>query len=127
MEAEKLLYTREHEWIAIEGNEATIGITEYAQEELGDIVFVELPPVGDNVDSGDSPVTLESVKAVSSVYAPFAGEVIEVNVKLDEEPELINSSPLDDGWIIKLKITGRNDDENFLNLNEYNDYIKELD
>ena len=86
---ENLLYTKEHEWILIEGENATIGITDYAQEELGDITFVELPSVGENVKNGDSPVTLESVKAVSSVYAPFEGEIIEVNVNIEDKPEII--------------------------------------
>ena len=80
---ENLLYTKEHEWILIENDIATIGITDYAQEELGDITFVELPAAGDTVEAGDSPVTLESVKAVSSVYCPFDGEVVEINPELE--------------------------------------------
>ena len=126
MEAEKLMYTKEHEWLLLDGDTATIGITDYAQDELGDIVFAELPAVGDNVAAGDSPVTLESVKAVSSVYSPFSGVVLEVNGKLEDEPEIINSSPLEEGWIYKLKISSR-DNEELLNLEEYNEYLKSLD
>ena len=126
MEAEKLMYTKEHEWLLLDGDTATIGITDYAQDELGDIVFAELPTVGDNVAAGDSPVTLESVKAVSSVYSPFSGVVLEVNGKLEDEPEIINSSPLEEGWIYKLKISSR-DNEELLNLEEYNEYLKSLD
>lgn len=126
MDKEKLLYTKEHEWISIQDDVAVIGITDYAQEELGDIVFVELPELGAILKAGDNPVTLESVKAVSSVYTPFDGEVIEVNDKLNDEPEVINSSPLNEGWIYKMKVASRNEEQLF-NLKEYDEYIKELD
>ena len=126
MEANVLKYTKEHEWVYIDGDTATIGITDYAQEELGDIVFVELPADGDSVDEGDSPVTLESVKAVSSVYTPFSGTILEVNSILDDKPETINSSPLDDGWIFKIKISGSKK-EPLMSFDEYTEYLKTLD
>ena len=123
---ENLLYTKEHEWILIENDIATIGITDYAQEELGDITFVELPAAGDTVEAGDSPVTLESVKAVSSVYCPFDGEVVEINPELEDEPEIINSSPFVDGWIFKIRIKDKTETD-LLNADDYQDYIDQLD
>ncbi|MDC7227131.1 MAG: glycine cleavage system protein GcvH [Spirochaetales bacterium] len=126
MDAEKLLYSKDHEWVSIDGETAVIGITDYAQEELGDIVFVELPESGSEIKAGEAPVTLESVKAVSSVYCPFSGIITEINSKLEDEPEIINSSPLDQGWIFKIKITSGNKD-NLLNSADYEAYIKELD
>jgi len=123
----ELSYTKEHEWILI-GNDnlLTIGITDYAQEELGDITFVELPEPGLHISAGDSPVTLESVKAVSSIYAPAAGEIIEVNSRLDDEPELINNTPYTDGWIIKIKLTEALE-TSLLSPEEYQGYIDSLD
>lgn len=126
MEPENLLYTKEHEWILIEDGIAVIGITDYAQEELGDITFVELPSPGDTVTAGDTPATLESVKAVSSVYTPFDGVILEVNPELEDEPEIINSSPYADGWIFKIKID-KTDESELMSAEEYQDYIDELD
>ncbi len=99
-----LKYTRTHEWVRLEGDVATIGITDHAQSELGDIVFVELPTVGRAVQSGDSLGTIESVKTVSDVYAPIAGEVTEVNPALTGQPELINSDAYAGGWLFKVKV-----------------------
>jgi glycine cleavage system H protein len=106
---EELQYTRSHEWVRIENDTATVGISDYAQEELGDIVFVELPEEGATLEAGDSFGTLESVKAVSDLYAPVGGEVVEVNEALNDSPEKINEDPYGDGWIAKLSVSGEDD------------------
>ncbi|MBC1289161.1 glycine cleavage system protein GcvH [Listeria welshimeri] len=97
-----LLYTEEHEWVKADDGSCIIGITDFAQDQLGDIVFVELPEVGDTVTKGDSIGSIESVKTVSDFYAPVTGKVVAVNETLEDEPELINSNPYDTGWILKL-------------------------
>jgi glycine cleavage system H protein len=99
-----LRYTKEHEWVELSGDTGTIGITEFAQGELGDIVYVELPEVGRQVEAGDSLGTIESVKAVSEVYAPVSGTVLEVNGTLGDKPETINSDPHGGGWICRIKL-----------------------
>ncbi|MCF7855305.1 MAG: glycine cleavage system protein GcvH [Candidatus Pacebacteria bacterium] len=96
-------YTKTHEWIKMDGEVAVVGITDHAQENLGDVTFVELPEVGANVDKGDECAEIESVKAASDIYAPVAGEVAEVNEALEDAPELVNESPYEKGWIFKLK------------------------
>ena len=101
-----LKYTKEHEWVRIEGDIATFGVTDHAQEALGDIVFVELPDVGRDIDAGEAYAVVESVKAVSDVYAPVAGEIIEVNAALEGEPEKVNSDSYGSGWIAKVKMSG---------------------
>ncbi|OIO66779.1 MAG: glycine cleavage system protein H [Zetaproteobacteria bacterium CG_4_9_14_3_um_filter_49_83] len=101
-----LKYTKEHEWVRIEGDIATVGITDHAQEALGDIVFVETPEIGRVVDAGEAYAVVESVKAVSDVFAPVAGEVIEINEALEGQPELINTDPYGAGWIAKVKMSG---------------------
>lgn len=104
---EDLLYTRTHEWLRIEGDEVTIGVTDYAQEQLTDIVYVEdLPDLDDELDTGDPICVLNSVKSASEVYTPVGGIVLEANTTLEDEPELINNSPYEDGWIIRLKVPG---------------------
>ena len=100
-----LKYTKDHEWVRGGGAEATIGITDYAQAQLGDVVFVELPAVGRTIKQGEVFGTIESVKAVSELYAPVSGEVLEVNGRLDGEPALVNTSPYGDGWMVKLRMT----------------------
>lgn len=104
-----LKYTTSHEWIRIKGKQATVGITDHAQSELTDIVFVELPTVGKTVNKGDELCVVESVKSVSEVYAPVGGTVTAVNTKLDDTPELINKSPYHDGWIVELEIKNPTD------------------
>jgi len=101
-----LKYTKEHEWVRIEGDNATFGISDHAQEALGDIVFVELPEIGRTLDAGEAFAVVESVKAVSDVYAPAAGEVIEVNEALESEPELVNTDPYGNGWIARVRMSG---------------------
>ena len=100
----ELQYTEDHEWLLIEGKTVTIGITDFAQDSLGDIVYVELPEVGMVVEEGESLGNIESVKAVSEVFCPVDGEVIEVNKLLEEQPECVNSDPYDDGWMVKMTI-----------------------
>jgi glycine cleavage system H protein len=99
-------YSREHEWVMLDGDLATVGITDYAQEQLTDIVFVELPEVGRQVNAGDGVAVLESVKSVADVYAPCAGEVAEVNQALEDHPEKVNDDAFGEGWLFKLKVSG---------------------
>jgi glycine cleavage system H protein len=120
---EHLKYTKDHEWIRVEGEIGTIGITDYAQGELGDIVFVELPPKGRTVKQGESFGTIEAVKAVSDLYAPVSGEVTEVNPGLEKTPELINKDPYGGGWMIKLKLGHERDLGTLLGAKEYRQLI----
>ena len=106
---EELKYTRSHEWVRLEDGVATVGITEHAQDELGDVVFVELPEQGAELAAGDSFGAVESVKAVSDLYAPVGGEVVEVNGSLEDSPEKINEDPYGEGWILKLRISDEPD------------------
>jgi glycine cleavage system H protein len=106
---EELQYTRSHEWVRTEGDTATIGITDHAQDELGDIVFVELPEQGATLEAGDSFGSVESVKAVSDLYTPVGGEVIEVNEALNDSPEKINEDPYGEGWILKIQVSAEGD------------------
>lgn len=101
----ELKYTKEHEWIRVEGDEAFVGITDYAQSQLGDIVFVECETVGDGLEAGEIFGTIEAVKTVSDLYIPMGGEVLEFNSALEDQPELINKDPYGEGWIIKVKIS----------------------
>lgn len=120
---EDLLYTKEHEWVAIENNIATVGITDYAQSELGDIVFVELPEVGNEVRMMEAFGTIEAVKAVNDLYSPVSGEVIEINSSLDDEPEQINADPYEKGWMIKIKMSDESELDSLLSAGEYKDLI----
>ena len=120
-----LKYTREHEWVLVEENVATVGITDYAQEQLGDVVFVELPAVGDKVTKDEAMGVVESVKAVSDVYAPLSGKVLEVNDDLPDSTEMINEDPYGDGWIIKIEIGDRSDLEDLMTAEEYEQYVAE--
>lgn len=104
-----LFYTEDHEWVRIEGDEAYIGITDFAQGELGDIVYVEIETEGEELDSGAVFGTVEAVKTVSDLFMPLSGEVIEINEKLEGEPELVNSDPYGDGWMIKVKVSDKGD------------------
>ena len=101
---ENLKYSKDHEWILIKGNIGTIGITEYAQSELGDVVFIELPAIGKKVEAGQSFGTVEAVKAVSDLYSPISGEVTELNKEIQDTPELVNKEPYERGWMIKVKL-----------------------
>jgi glycine cleavage system H protein len=119
---EELQYTKSHEWVRTEGDTATIGITDHAQDELGDVVFVELPEVGATFDAGDSFGTVESVKAVSDLYTPVGGEVVEVNETLNDQPEKINEDPYGEGWIVKLSASGEGD---LLSASDYEQFLEE--
>lgn len=119
-------YTKEHEWIKIEGGVGTVGITEYAQEQLGDIVFVDLPQVGKKVAQGDEAAVVESVKAASEIYAPAGGEVTEVNRALAEEPGKVNSDAMGSGWIFKIKIVNQNELDSLMDRNKYDSYLAGL-
>jgi len=120
-----LRFTKEHEWVRIEGDTATFGVSDHAQEALGDIVFVELPEIGRDIDAGEAYGVVESVKAVSDVYAPVSGEVIEVNDALEGEPDLVNSDAYGAGWIIKVKISENNDDVELMTADEYATFLEE--
>lgn len=120
---EDLKYTKDHEWARIEGDVVTIGITDYAQSELGDIVYVELPEVGNQTTQGESFGTIEAVKAVSDLFAPLSGEVIEVNTALTDQPEIINKDPYGEGWIIKIKISNPSEVDKLLNKEQYEELI----
>ena len=120
---ENLKYTKDHEWIRLEGDTGIVGITDYAQGELGDVVFVELPVQGKQVKQGESFGTIEAVKAVSDLFAPVSGEVIETNTELEKAPELINKEPYAKGWIIKLKIQSKSELNNLLDVKAYRDLV----
>ncbi len=115
----ELKYTKEHEWIRVEGEEAVIGITDYAQSQLGDIVFVECETVGDELEAGDSFGTVEAVKTVSDLYLPVAGEVLEFNPDLEGEPELVNKDPYGKGWIIRIKLNDESELDSLLSAEAY--------
>jgi glycine cleavage system H protein len=117
-----LQYSRSHEWVRTEGDTATVGISDHAQDELGDVVFVELPDEGAIFNAGDSFGTVESVKAVSDVYAPVGGEVVEVNSSLEDAPEKINDDPYGEGWLVKLRTSGEAD---LLSPEEYEKVVEE--
>jgi glycine cleavage system H protein len=125
MYPEENLYSKDHEWIFVQGDIGVIGITEYAQKELGDVVYVDLPEVGDGFEANEPFGSVESVKAVSEIFCPVAGEVIEVNTKLEDTPELINESPHQKAWMIKLRITNTDELKELLNAAEYEEYIQE--
>jgi glycine cleavage system H protein len=116
---ENLKYTKDHEWLKIEDNTALIGITDYAQEELGDIVFVDIDPDTEEIIKGESFGTIEAVKTVSDLFAPCNGKVLEINPKLEDEPELINSDPYGEGWIIKIEISNPDELNELLDSTSY--------
>lgn len=119
-----LRYTDSHEWLKIQDNKAIIGITDHAQSELTDIVFVELPEIGKEIHKGDELCVVESVKSVSEIYSPISGKIVDVNKKLDDSPEIINESPYDDGWIVKLEIKDKSDINNLLDAKSYKNILK---
>ncbi|MCF6180218.1 MAG: glycine cleavage system protein GcvH [Geopsychrobacter sp.] len=122
---EELKYTEEHEWVLAEGDLVSIGITDFAQDQLGDVVFVELPEVGDKVEVGKAFGVVESVKAVSDIYAPLGGEVVEVNAELPDAPETINTSPYGDGWLIRIKPADPKDLDGLLDVAAYQEFLAE--
>jgi len=123
-----LLFTEEHEWLRREEDgSVTIGITDHAQSALGDLVYVELPEVGQDVDEGGEMAVVESVKAASDVYAPIGGNIVAVNESLADDPETINSDPYDDGWIVRIKPADAIDEAAMMSPNDYQQFIDELD
>ena len=122
----ELRYTDEHEWAKIEDGIAIVGITDYAQESLGDVVYVETPEIGTQVSKGGELGSIESVKAVSDVYSPVSGEVIEVNEELSDHPEYINQSPYEKGWIVKIKISNPEEYEELMDSEKYEEFVKKV-
>ncbi len=119
-------YTKEHEWIRIDGDTATTGISDYAQEQLGEIVFVELPEAGQQLEKGAQAVVIESVKAASEVYAPASGEVTETNADLDAEPGKVNAAATGEGWLYKMKITDAGELDDLMSEDDYKGYVEGL-
>lgn len=122
---ESLKYSKEHEWVRIEGNKAYIGITDFAQEELGDIVFVELPEKGIHVQANTVFGTVESVKTVSDLFAPVSGKILSINSELEDSPERVNEKPYDSGWMIEIEMDNPSELANLLDANEYSQFIEE--
>jgi len=118
-------YTKEHEWVEVDGDTATVGITNHAQESLGDIVFIDLPTVGKEVKSNEELCVIESVKAASDIYAPLNGEVIEINNNLSDDASIVNQDPEKEGWIFKMKISNLDQYNNLMNLNEYLAFLED--
>lgn len=123
MNLDDFKFTKEHEWVKVEGDIGIIGISDFAQKEFGDIVYVELPSVGEKIKKGAACANIESVKAVDDIYTPISGEIIEVNEELENYPENINKDPNGKGWIIKIKIEDKKEIENLMNNNQYNDFL----
>ncbi|MEJ7847108.1 MAG: glycine cleavage system protein GcvH [Pyrinomonadaceae bacterium] len=120
---ENLRYSKDHEWVLVEGNLASIGITDYAQHSLGDVVYIDMPRVGDKLGSHEAFGSVESVKAVSEVFTPLAGEIVEVNDALNDTPEKVNSDPYGDAWFIKVKMDNPGDADAMLSGEEYEEYL----
>jgi glycine cleavage system H protein len=125
MYPQELLYTKEHEWIRVDEAIGTIGITDYAQHELGDVVYVELPKVGEHITASEAFGTIESVKAVSEIYAPVDGEVVGINGKLQNNPELVNTDPHGEAWLVRVRLSNRADTDKLMSAEDYEAYIKE--
>ena len=118
------LYSREHEWVRVEDDVVVLGITEFAQQELGEVVFVELPEIGQVFDANDELGTIESVKAVAEVYTPVAGEVVEVNDAVVDDPELLNEDPHGEGWLLKIRFSSAADLKDLMNAEQYEEYVQ---
>ena len=127
MGLEELKFTKEHEWVKVTDGVAAIGVTDYAQKELGDIVYVELPGVGDDAEKGEACSNIESVKAVSDLYSPLTGEIVEVNESLEDAPENINKSPYEDGWILKIKISDEEELNELMDYDQYKTYLEGIE
>jgi glycine cleavage system H protein len=121
---ENLKYTKDHEWVKVDGNEAYVGITDYAQNELGDIVFVEIETEGEKLDKEEVFGTVEAVKTVSDIFMPVSGEVLEVNPKLEDSPEIVNKDPYGEGWLIKVKLSNQSELEELLDASKYKELIQ---
>ena len=124
---EGLFYSKDHEWLRVEGETGTVGITDHAQNSLGDVVYVELPKSGETFAAHDTFGSVESVKAVSELFLPVAGEVTEVNESLTDEPEKVNNDPYGDGWMLRVRLSNRGEVDSLLSAAEYEDYIGSLE
>ena len=124
---EGLYYSKDHEWLRVEGETGTVGITDHAQNSLGDVVYVELPKAGETFAAHDTFGSVESVKAVSELFLPVGGEVTEVNESLNDEPEKVNNDPYGEGWMLRVKLSNRGEVDSLLNAAEYEDYIGSLE
>ena len=120
-------YTKDHEYVRVEGDSAVVGISDYAQEQLGDVVYVELPAVGKTLDKGAEAAVVESVKAASEVYAPVSGEIVEVNSELEGSPGTVNEDPAGRGWFLKIRLTDNAELEGLLTEEQYQDFLKSID
>jgi len=120
-------YTKDHEWVAVNGDTATVGITDYAQNHLGDVVYIELPAVGKHLDVHQTIGSIESVKAVSEVFSPISGDVVEANIELNNSPEAVNQDPHGKGWIIRLKMKNKGDLQALMNAADYEKYLEGLE
>jgi glycine cleavage system H protein len=125
MSPDDRLYTKEHEWLKLEGDNGLVGITDHAQHELGDVVYVEVPKVGDKFTTGQTFGTVESVKAVSELFSPVSGEVLEINEELGGAPETINKDPYGAGWMIRVRLTNKTETANLMTSKQYDEYTKE--
>ncbi len=121
---QELKYTKEHEWVRVEGENIVFGITDFAQDALGDIVFISLPKVGSNIVSGDTCGEVESTKSVSDIFAPVTGEVVEINQNLSATPEVVNQDPYESGWMVKVKVSGDFDQAGLLSAADYEAFTK---
>lgn len=124
MVPQNLKFTKEHEWAKVDGDVVTMGVSDFAQSELGDVVFVELPAVGDEVTQFESMGTVEAVKAVTDFYAPVSGEVVEVNEALEDTPEIVNQEPYEGGWFVKIKMSDSSELENLLSAKDYAELVE---
>ncbi|CAN5442451.1 glycine cleavage system protein GcvH [soil metagenome] len=120
---ENLRYSKDHEWVAVDGDVATIGITDYAQHSLGDVVYIDMPRVGDKLNNHEAFGSVESVKAVSEIFTPIAGEIVGVNSELNDTPEDVNNNPYDAGWMIKVKMDNPLEADGMLSAEEYEEYL----
>jgi glycine cleavage system H protein len=121
---ENLKYTKDHEWIKVDGDQVTVGITDYAQNELGDIVFVEIETEGETLDKEEVFGTVEAVKTVSDIFMPVSGEVVEVNPKLEDSPEIVNKDPYGEGWLIKVNLSDKSEIDDLLDADKYKELIE---
>lgn len=121
---EELKYSKDHEWVSVNGDVATVGITDYAQQSLGDVVYVEMPNEGDNFNAHDAFGSVESVKAVSEIFTPVSGEVVETNADLNDAPEVVNDDPYGDGWMVRVKMDNAGELDGMLSAEEYEEYLK---
>jgi glycine cleavage system H protein len=120
-------YDQEHEWVRVEGEEALIGISDYAQDQLSDVVYVELPEVGDTFDKGDILAVVESVKAASDVYMPVSGEILEINEALEDSPELVNEDPFGEAWFVRVAMTNPGELDELMDVDEYKEFVEGLE